>query len=218
MTELVDAVKAGDRARVESLLSQYPMLASRPAGDGLSPLLHAVYRSRHDLVDLLLAAGVELSVFEAAALGDGPRLAALLDHESSLVEARSPDGFTPLHLASFFGRPDAVRLLLARGADPRVISSNDVAVTALNSAAAANHYDISVLLLGAGAEADARMEGGWTPLMAAADNGDGRMVRLLLDHAADARARADDGRAPIDLARAREHGEVVAMLSEAEPS
>jgi len=43
-------------------------------------------------------------------------LTELLAEDPELVDAMSGDGFTPLHLAAFFGQADAVRLLLARGA------------------------------------------------------------------------------------------------------
>ncbi len=57
-----------------------------------------------------------LNVFEAAAFGDLDRLTELLAEDPELVGVMSGDGFTPLHLAAFFGQADAVRLLLARGA------------------------------------------------------------------------------------------------------
>ncbi len=44
-------------------------------------------------------------------------LASLLIRQGAAVEARDVDGCTPLHVAARAGRPDVVRLLIARGAD-----------------------------------------------------------------------------------------------------
>ncbi len=73
----------------------------------VSPLLQAVYRGDDDAVEALLADGPELDVFEAAAVGDVERLRELLDEDSSLAGAWSPDGAGALHLAAYYGRADA---------------------------------------------------------------------------------------------------------------
>ena len=49
-------------------------------------------------------------------------------------------------------------------------------------------------LLEAGADADVRQQGGFTPLLAAAHADDAELARLLLDHGADRALAADDGR------------------------
>ena len=46
-------------------------------------------------------------MFEAATFGDLDRLTELLAEDPELVDAISGDGFTPLHLAAFFGQSDA---------------------------------------------------------------------------------------------------------------
>ena len=50
------------------------------------------------------------------------------------IDERSADGFTALHLAAFFGRPEAVRLLLDRGADPNRWATGEPPVQPLHSA------------------------------------------------------------------------------------
>jgi uncharacterized protein len=52
---------------------------------------------------------------------------------------------------------------------------------------------------------NARQEGGYTPLHAAAQNGDVELIDLLLDRGARLDARTDDGRTPADLAEAANH-------------
>src|SRR4051812_45471566 len=95
-------------------------------------------RYRGDLaeVERLRAGRAQLDVHEAAALGDVPRLAALLDEDAALVEAWSADGAQPLHFAAFFGYPDACRLLLERRAPAGVHAQGFNGVAPINAAAA----------------------------------------------------------------------------------
>src|SRR6266542_5425219 len=103
----------------------------------VSPILEALYQGRMDEAQALLAEQPELDVFEAAATGSNDRLAALLRDDPARATAWSPDGFTPLHLAAFFGHRDAVALLAERGADVGVVSRHEfVRVTPLHSAVA----------------------------------------------------------------------------------
>ena len=59
-------------------------------------------------------------------------------------------------------------------------------------------------LLDTGADLEAKMEGGWTPLHAAAEEGSLAVVQALLDAGADPKARAEDGETPWDAAQRNE--------------
>ena len=54
----------------------------------------------------------------------------------------------------------------------------------------------------AGADPDARQSGGWTPLHAAARNGDLASVAMLLEAGADPSATNDEGAAVLEMAHA----------------
>jgi ankyrin repeat protein len=111
--------------------------------------------------------------------------------QSNLANTFSPDGNTPLGLASFFGHLDIVNTLLQYHADPNVASNNAMHVAPLHSAVAGNHLEIAAKLIEAGADVNAIQAEGFTPLMGAAQNGNLQMVQLLLDHGADVNARTD---------------------------
>jgi ankyrin repeat protein len=180
--------------------------------DEVSPLLQAVYRGDQPAVDRLLTEGSELDVSEAAAIGADDRLQQLLGEDAGAAARRSPDGFTPLHLAAFFGNEQAVRLLLAAGADVSVAADNPSHVLPLHSAVARDNASIANLLVEAGADVRAKQEGGWTPLHAAAKDGSSEIVDLLLQHGADPREPNDDGRTPVDLAAEAGHEAVLDRL------
>jgi len=155
----------------------------------MSELLQAIYRGDQARAEELLAAGPELDVFEAAAVGHADRLRELLDGEPSLANAWADDGFQPLGLASFFGRVEAARVLLERGAEVNSASRNEMKVMPLHSAAATSdpeaRYELASLLLEHGADANARQQDEFTPLMAADQQGDERLRELLIRHGAE---------------------------------
>ena len=156
----------------------------------MSDLLQAVYRGDQAAVDELLAAEPELDVFEAAAVGRTERLRELLDADPKVANAWAEDGFQPLGLASFFGRVDAARLLIERGAKVNSASRNDFKVMPLHSAVAEKdaetRYELATLLLEQGADPNARQQDDFTPLMAADQQGDARLRELLVEHGATA--------------------------------
>lgn len=194
-TEVIRAIQAGDEARVRALAAVNPTVAAERDDAGVSALLLATYHRAEGMVEALRPGKPDLDVFEAAALGDVERLRELLDADPAAANATAPDGFHPLALAAFFGRPDAVRLLLERGADVRARGTGAIRTTALEAAAAADETAIARLLLDAGADPASAQPGGFTPLHAAAQNRNRELYDLLVARGADPAARADDGRA-----------------------
>jgi ankyrin repeat protein len=74
------------------------------------------------------------------------------------------------------------------------------------------------LLLDRGADVNARQQLGFTPLHAAAGNGDEAMADLLLARGADATLKSDDGKTPADVAAERGHTNLAERLRVIIPS
>jgi uncharacterized protein len=211
--EFLEVVQTGDLARAQALLAVNSALAECRSANGLSAVMLATYNAQADIVELLLDTPIQLNIHEAAALGKMSRIEQILHQQPELVNTCSVDGFTPLGLAAFFGHPTAVRTLISAGAECNKPSSNDLAACPLHSAVAARHVAVAEILLEAGADLNARYSSGYTPLIAAAENGQAAMVRLLLRHGADPTLCREDGMKAIDLARLQNAEAVVSLLS-----
>jgi ankyrin repeat protein len=205
--DVFQVIEAGDADRLRDVVAAEPQAAAARNEAGLSAVLTAQYRHRRDLVDILLAANPDLDVFDAAAVGDVTRLRTLLDGDPGLATAYASDGHFPLGLAAYFGHPDAVELLLERGADVAAVARNPMQVQALHAAVAGRNTVAVRLLLEAGADPNATQHGGWTPLMAAAAHGDEAIVDLLLA------AGATPDEAASEQAMNNGHHELAARLS-----
>jgi ankyrin repeat protein len=201
--ELFKAIAGGREQDVQGMLSADPRRAFAKDKNGVSALLTSVYRSKTSIVNLIRSYRKDdLSVFEAAAIGVDEKLGALLAESPALAMTFSPDGFTALHLASFFG-PDASRavpMLLAAGAQANAYSQNSFHASPLQSAVAASRLGAARLLLEHGANPNGKNDEGYTPLHEAAGSGQLDMIRLLLSFNADLSAKGYDGKTPYDVA------------------
>jgi ankyrin repeat protein len=177
------AVCEGDHALVESIVEDRPDLASGKTDEGVPWALAAVYRGHAGVADLLLRRGAELDPFTAAALGRADQLAAMLDRGEAILGSRSPDGWTPLHLAAFFGHRDTAAMLLDRGADPAARSANEIENTPLHAALAGGHGPVAELLVERGADINA-LANGLRPLDIVVGREDKEMVEYLIEHGA----------------------------------
>jgi len=180
----------------------------------VSAVLHARYRSDRAMIDAILAVDPDMDVFDAAALGHIDRLRHRLEEDPARATAFAGDGFTALHLAAFFGKTEAARILLEAGASVDAYGRNELANQPLHAAAAARAVDACRLLLGAGADVTATQHGGYTPLHESAQSGDVELSELFLSAGADPRTPADDGRSAVELAADAGHVDLAARLRE----
>jgi len=207
----LDAIKTGDFERVKTLLSADPQLVASRSAAGESAILTAVYRGHKDIVNLLVARGAEMTIFEAAAAGEVERVERLIANNAA-VNGVSADGWTPLHLASFFGHARIVELLLAHGADVAATSTNSNGNTPLHAALAANHTFVAGLLLGAGSDVNAADAAGWRPLHLAAANNSLDTMKTLIAQGADVHAANAQGQTALALTQEKNLREASTLL------
>lgn len=210
---LIDALRAGDLATADMLITDQ-LDAARGTGDGgQSPVLEALYHG-HTEFAFRIARHRETDLIEAAALGDEPRVRSLLERNASAVANRSPDGWTPLHLAAFFGRTAAASALIEKGADLEARSANYMANTPLCAAiAGATNVETIALLLESGADVNANTGSGVRPIHLAAARGAEAVTRDLLSRGARVDVAMEDGKTPAQMAAERGHPEVASLLA-----
>jgi len=150
---------------------------------------------------------VEDRFYEAIRHNDLPALQSLAREHG--VDTKGSQGQTPLMLAAAFGSADAVRSLVASGADVRAASP--AGVTALHWAVT----DIAKtrMLLDAGADVNAVSQLGRTPLLVAAAAHESRdVVRLLLSKGASVNTSDTIGITALIAAANADNFDVATML------
>jgi cytohesin len=202
-----------------------------------SPVDHALEKGRTDLAKLLADRGAALDLCQAIRLGKKDRVAALLaEDDDRPAEARETAYRVPLECAAEVGDVDSVRLLVARGADPRdgigpAAREGNTAVVdlllgklrgeeragaldrGLGVAVEYGQMELAERLLGRGASLDGRAdEEGRTPLHRAAEEGNPKLVRLLLKYKADVRAVDQACRTPLHAAAVSGDPDVLRLL------
>lgn len=215
--QMIEAVKINNIEQVAELLHQDATLVNAKNSHGETAILMAAYYRSQEIRELLLSNGAELNIFEAAAVGNIPRIRELLRDTPDLIDSYSADGFTPIGLAAHFGHEDAVKLLLELGANINARGTDgNLNNMPIHAAIAGNHEHIVKLLIDQGADIHVKCEGSWrlgfTPLHVAAYFGRESMIRMLVDAGADRTATTDNGETPHDLAITRKHPPSASLL------
>jgi ankyrin repeat protein len=171
--ELIDA---GDADALRVLLEREPEQAALHDAQGLTVLMRAAYRGGA-VFAAVRDADPPLEPFDRIMIGESDQLPA--------PDARTPDGFTPLHMAAFAHNTEAARKLLEAGADPNIVATASFArVTPLGTCAFAGANEVARLLLEHGADTELTGAGDATPLKSATANGNDELRELLLQHGA----------------------------------
>jgi ankyrin repeat protein len=230
--ELIQAVKAGDRAAMIALLEKGTDV-NAAGGDGATALHWAVHLEDLDGAAALIRAGANVDA--ANDLGATPLMVACSNRSPGAVKLllqagadpnAAPAGReTPLMLAAWTGSTEAVQALLDAGAavDAKEPGHQQ---TALMWAAAQRHPAVVRLLVSRRADVAARTAiqqvpgrrsrevAGYTALMFAARSGDVESARALLDAGAHANDALDNGLGALTLATTRGHVAVARLLLE----
>jgi ankyrin repeat protein len=152
----------------------------------------------------------QTTLLDAAESGDVAAARALIAGGAD-VNARSGDGTSALHWATYRGDAALVEALLAAGADPSV--RNDYGSTPLIEAAVVGDVDILRALLDAGADVDTPGADGQTALMVIARTANLAAAELLIDRGADVNAvESWGGQTALMWAVAQSQPEMTALL------
>jgi ankyrin repeat protein len=166
--------------------------------------------------------GASTEIFEAVKANDLSRLAGLLETDPSLASARDENGVTPVLVARYYGRMDALPALVAAkpeldifeaaavGDEARVrtLLAADLSLAdayspdgfpVLGLAVFFGHPAIASLLIEHGADVNARSRNAMEvqPLHSAVAANDEASTRLLLEHGADVNSAQRDAYTPL---------------------
>jgi ankyrin repeat protein len=166
--QLIEAVNAGDVARVSQLLASGADVNARDAY-GATALMNAAHGGNPEMIEALLAAGAE-------------------------VDAKDELGWTALMKACFNadldrGFPEIVARLIAAGADPNVKIT--YGIRPLMLAAGYGEAGVCQALLAGGADVLARNDGDLTALMMVKDKFYVEVINIL--HEAEREAGVGEG-------------------------
>ncbi|HEY6987877.1 MAG TPA: ankyrin repeat domain-containing protein [Bryobacteraceae bacterium] len=207
-----ESVKKGDLEAVRAGLAQHAVWLDELNEAGQNAFVLAKYYRQEGVAEYLLGLRPKLDVFSLSIAGREADALAEIDRNPALLEAHSSDGWTPLHLAAFFGHVGLANALVDRGAAVNSRSTNPMKNTPLHAASAGGHLTLVELLLKRGANPNATQEGGWTALHGAAQSGHREMVEALLAGGADANLRASNQQTALDMALMKGHQDIASML------
>lgn len=131
-----------------------------------------------------------------------------------IVDARNPDGLTPLWVAAFNGRTEIAKLLVDAKADVNAASPDGL--TPMMAAVARYGTDIVRLLIAAKCDLDKQDNvNGFSALIGAAWTGNLDAIRLLLDARAKVNVKAKSDRTALMAASVKGYAMIVELLLDA---
>jgi ankyrin repeat protein len=203
---LVDAVAERNTALARTLVKEgIDVNAAR--ADGATALLWAAHWDDRDAIELLLRAGANVNAADdhgvtplarACENASAAAVTRLLEAGANPGAAQT-NGLTPLMIAARTGNVQVVNALLARGANVNAatVTTHE---TALMWAIAERHVEVVRALVGKGADVNPGRQQAFSPLMAAAKNGDIEIAKILLAAGARVNDTGSDGTHPLPYA------------------
>jgi ankyrin repeat protein len=176
---LMEAIKAGDLARVSDCLELDPGCVKDRTPEGVSCVSIAMYHGKPEIAQLLANRRTDLDLFDACAVGSLERVREIVSEHPEQVNSFSPDGFAPVALAAYFGHPEIVEELIEAGAGVNAQARNPMKVAAIHAAVSARDPRSIEILLRNGADPNLAQQQGVTPMQAAIANGDQPIIDLL---------------------------------------
>ncbi|MFM1803598.1 MAG: hypothetical protein RL136_477 [Planctomycetota bacterium] len=220
-TDLINAVRAGDMAKVSALIASGVDVNERDRAGQRTALHWAAKSGNRPAMEVLIAAKADPNIKDRQ--GRTPLWGAVeteletikfLIEKGAQVNARDQINSTPLLWAAGFGKPEMVAFLLTQKAD--VKATDDNGWTPLIWAAGLGQPQTVDLLVKSGADvAAADKQTGDTPLLRGARTGKAESLKILLLAGADIKATNKAGQTALHLAAASGSAEKVQMLLDA---
>ncbi|GLV64452.1 hypothetical protein Bmyc01_31220 [Bacillus mycoides] len=155
-----------------------------------------------------------ISVTQAVISGEKEKIVEIISEDRSIVNSYSEDGWTPLHLAAYFGQKEIASFLLEHGANIHIRAKNENENTPLQAAIANKQIELVSFLIEKGSDVNAVQNGGWTGLHEAALLGNEDIITLLLEHGANKTTKKNDGKTAFDIAVEKGHEHLLHHLQE----
>ncbi|XP_067668072.1 serine/threonine-protein phosphatase 6 regulatory ankyrin repeat subunit A-like [Haliotis asinina] len=205
---------------VEDLLCRGIADTESTDGMGRTPVMYAAAEGNGKVVDLLVSKGCNLSavddlgrnIIHAACLAESVDIVQdLLSHGIVEIESKDRMGRTPVMYAAEQGNKKVLDLLVSRGCNLSVV--DDQGRNILHAACLSDNVDIVDYLLSLGiADIESRGEGGDTPVMYAAEQGNKKVVNLLVSKGCNLSIVDDLGRNILHVACLSDNVDIVENL------
>jgi hypothetical protein len=147
---------------------------------------------------------------QAARDGNVPAIKNLLNSGSNINEHNSSNGWTPLFWAIYYDKPDAVQILLDKGASVNIQDADGNSPLML--AISQGNKKIFKLLLEKGAEVNVKNKKQETPLSQAVYSADVELVKILICKDADVESVDAYGRNMITYAEENKYIDILELL------
>lgn len=146
---LLLAIREPSPKVVKALLAAPKLNLNALSDKGESPLMLAAFNGDFELARQMVQKGADVNktgwtpLHYAATKGHLPLIKLFIENHA-YIDAESPNGSTPLMMASMYGTPEAVKLLLDEGADP--LLKNQQGLSAIEFAQRASRQDVADMI------------------------------------------------------------------------
>lgn len=212
MEKLLQLLGSRNAEDVIVYIKEHPAVLNEKDKSGASGFMQILYHRIPEAIEIARTIKKTFTYTESIAIGKEEEVVTAVEDNEELVSAFLDDGFTPIGLATFFGKTKIAQYLFEQGADPSICADNPMKVNAMHAAAAIGSYDLMELYVSNGYDANIPQMNNITPVQSAAYRGDLEMVKLLVRHGADPKIASVDGIDALGYAKEGGHEEILFYL------